>query len=78
MKWALLAVFLSGCAVSDSKSLETLSGFGLQDAGLGGFAPFSCGDDYSLSRQFEAVARDGHKVKGVVCCGWIKACTVKF
>lgn len=40
---------------------------------------FSCGEDDSVLNSYSFKAKkNGHDVEGVVCCGWFKACTVRY
>lgn len=51
---------------------------GYENIVLGGPPIWGCSDDDSFinSNDFTAT-KNGHAVKGVVCCGWFKDCTVR-
>jgi len=72
----LLAVF-AGCTSVD-RTKETLEKSGYHDIHVGGFAPFSCGEDDTFRTKFRATNPTEQKVEGVVCCGVLKGCTVRF
>lgn len=80
MKRIALALFvlISACDVSTGDAQRTLGNLGFSDVKLTGHAWFSCGDDYTFSSKFEAKNPNGKTVDGVICCGMLKACTVKF
>lgn len=81
---ALIITFVSVCpADSDARlravrlleTRERLDDITLQSLGL-----FQCSDSdiRSQSIAFVATDRDGRRVRGAVCCGWFKDCTVRF
>ena len=45
---------------------------------LGGWAYFKCGADDLRGWYFSAVNAQGNQVAGVVCCGALKGCTVRY
>jgi hypothetical protein len=53
---------------------------GLREAKSTGMPLFECSDSDSMlnSEGFEAKNMAGDIVKGTVCCGWLKGCTVRF
>lgn len=71
------AVLLSACTAPDD-TRRTLSDAGYTDIEVGGFAPFFCGRDDVFATQFTATNPLGNRVRGAVCCGWMKGCTVRF
>lgn len=40
--------------------------------------PLACADDEATSRAFEATNALGKRVTGTVCCGVVKACTIRW
>jgi hypothetical protein len=74
---AFLLAVLAGCSDA-GRTQETLEKSGYHDIHVGGYAPFSCGQDDSFSTGFHAVNAAGQPVDGVVCCGVLKGCTVRF
>lgn len=69
----------SCCTVSQSQAESTLRSYSFKDVEMGGYAWFSCGDDYTFASHFRATNSGGERVDGVICCGWaFKLCTVKF
>lgn len=55
---------------------EGYSEVDIYDTGWGG-AWNGCGDSDNRSAQFGALNVKGKRVEGVVCCGWMKGCTVR-
>jgi hypothetical protein len=73
----LLALLAAGCT-DESASREALRKQGFRDIQLTGWAPLSCSDEDTFSTGFRATNPQGESVGGVVCCGWLKSCTVRF
>lgn len=74
---ALVAVLLfSACTSSESDVRRVLEDEGYMDVEVGGYAWFGCGRDDEFRNHFRA-RRGGRVVEGVVCCGWLKDCTVR-
>lgn len=74
---ALVALCVS-CDIDPSRYYETLDASGFTDIRLTGFEWFRCGDNDSYVSGFTAKNPKGKPVSGVVCCGYSKACTVRF
>lgn len=68
--------------LTDPRHLKTLRALGIHDADGGGNGSpgFQCSDTDSLlnSTAFRGTGADGEKIEGVICCGWMKGCTVRF
>ena len=83
-RWAVVWLSLTGltmsCEVSENEATRVLEAQGFDDIHLeGAEVVFSrCSDSDSFSRGFRAKNSRGVEVRGVVCCGWLKACTVRF
>lgn len=83
-KFVFLAVVLIGflfawCGCEDAdRARETLENYGFTNIDVGGWEPWSCGDDYTFVNSFTATNSQKRRVSGVVCCGYLKGCTVKF
>lgn len=74
----LAVIWLAGCTSPESAT-RTLQQAGFTEIQTTGYAgPFSCGRDDVFSTGFTAMNPQGAKVEGVVCCGWMKLCTVRF
>lgn len=67
-----------GCDVPPDRVNSTLRAYGFTDAVITGHAWLECGDDYTLSSNFTAKNANGEPVSGVICCGYMKSCTLKF
>ena len=78
MKRALLALFLLTACTDEDRTVSTLVAEGFTDIHAGGYEPFSCGDGDTFKTHFTAKNQRGLVVEGVVCCGWMKSCTVRF
>lgn len=63
---------------SPNEAVRAATAAGFHDVHAGDYAWFACGDDYFTSTKFTAVNANGASVEGVVCCGWLKKCSVKF
>ncbi len=77
----LMAAAFSACDAiftDQTKTQQTLTKMGFSHVEAGGYAFFSCGDDYTYATKFTAVNPAGIQVDGVVCCGWLKGCSAKF
>ena len=72
-----LLIAVCGCEDAD-RARQTLEDYGFTDINVGGYDAWSCGDDYTFSNSFEATNANRRRVKGTVCCGYLKGCTVKF
>lgn len=76
---AILLVGLSGCVVPEDKVGEVLAKQGFRDIQPGEMAPWDCSDsDDYIGRHFAATNANGMRVTGVVCCGHLKSCTVRW
>jgi len=75
--FSLLAPLLVACT-DERGSLRALRSAGYTDITLTGFEPFGCGEDDLTSTGFRAKSPRGEPVSGVVCCGMLKSCTVRF
>lgn len=78
MFWAALAVMAVAACSADGKAEGLLSEQGYTDIEMYGWTPFACSDSDTFSSGFAATNTNGHRVEGVVCCGWLKSCTVRF
>jgi len=75
---AALSVLLGACEASEKDSFRALEAHGFESIELSGAVPFACGEHDSFSQGFRAKNPRGERVRGVVCCGMMKACTVRF
>ena len=62
----------------DSRSRQALDNAGFTDIVITGYEPFGCGDDDTFSTGFKAKNSKGTDVEGIVCCGVVKACTIRY
>ena len=75
--WVGICALAAGCTASD-RTAETLAKAGYTEIKTGGYAVMACSDSDTFHTKFTAKNPAGVKVSGVVCCGWIKDCTVRF
>jgi hypothetical protein len=72
----------TGSVAPKSRAVEAAEAFGLSDAReVGAVGLWSCSDEDSIlnSATVEGTNRlSGARVRVSVCCGWLKACTVRF
>jgi hypothetical protein len=73
----LLVMLATGCT-DDDATRNAAQSIGLRNVSPGGYAFFGCGRDDQYAQQFTAININGARVSGVVCCGLLKACTVRF
>jgi hypothetical protein len=71
------ALLLTSCTDASS-TRRTLEDSGFTDIRVGGYAFFGCSKDDTFSTTFSAKNPQGRAVNGVVCCGLLKSCTVRF
>jgi hypothetical protein len=78
MRIALLviAALTAGCT-SNADSYRALNEAGYSDVTLDGFAWLQCGKDDTFATSFRAKGPTGVAVKGAVCCGLMKGCTIR-
>lgn len=74
---ALLALLTIGCT-DESGSRRALENQGFSDIQLTGYAWWGCGDSDSFRTNFTAKNPTGRQVSGVVCCGMMKSCTIRW
>ncbi len=73
----ILIMFLAGCTDSTSAK-ETLLDAGYTEVITGGYDFLACGEDDLSATKFTALNPAGTRnVKGTVCCGIFKGCTVR-
>lgn len=77
----MMILFAVGCSVDPNTLQETLQDEGYYDIHDDGYAMFGCSKDDDFASNFHAKRRmpDGteREVSGVVCCGFLKDCTVR-
>lgn len=69
---------LSACDYDiEARAFRTLTALGFTSIELGNYAWFECSEN-ETNRAFTAISPSGQPVSGVVCCGVVKRCTVRF
>lgn len=76
-KLILISLFLVGCS-SSNDATKALKANGFTDIQTHGRAFFACSEDDSFATKFSAKNKDGQKVTGAVCSGWLKGSTIRF
>lgn len=72
------AVLLTGCFTSPHEAVASLESQGMTNVRTGGAAWFACGKNDKTGIEFTATNPLGRPVAGVVCCGVLKGCTVRW
>jgi len=66
-------------ATSDDERVTRLEVEGFENIEIGGAPWFGCGEDDNILASYSFTAeKNGHTVDGVVCCGLLKSCTVRY
>jgi len=73
----LLCIAAGACNVSDQECRRILYQEGVTGIQLSGHAWFACSEDDAFSTAFSGV-RNGVRVKGAVCGGFLKNYTVRY
>lgn len=73
----LVAAATAGCT-NESASRRALEAHGFTDIRFTGYRLTGCDEEDSFQTGFVAKNPAGKRVEGVVCCGVLKACTVRF
>lgn len=67
------------CKDYEAEALRAIHSHGFSAVELGDYAWFGCGSgDDGYSHHFMARNPLGKPVRGYVCCGWGKGCTLRF
>ncbi len=78
MYWPLIVVRLLGCTPDEAHARKVLEAYGFENIHLGGYPFFGCGNGELLSVEFTATSVKKDAVRGSVCCGIFKNCTVRL
>ena len=73
----MFALLCVGCT-DEKNSREALESMGFTDIELTGYEFWSCAKSDDFHTGFVAKNAQGRRVTGVVCCGIMKDCTVRF
>jgi hypothetical protein len=69
--------WLVGVSGDSDQATRLLEEEGYTDITIGGGAVFGCGEGDWKRTSFQAKNRAGNYVRGVVCCGVAKGCTIR-
>lgn len=78
MKRLLLLFALTACTPGDDTAARVLKNAGYTDVKLKGYPFFACSDDDTFNVAFWATGPSGERVRGALCCGMFKNCTVRL
>lgn len=79
MKRLLLTATIALFSCTDeSGARNALVNAGFTEIQLQGYDFFACGKDDDFASKFTASNLRGQKVSGVVCCGILKGCTIRY
>lgn len=74
-----LSALFAGCFTGDDEARRAAEAAGMSDVRLDGTAWFACNSDQDKTGlRFTATNPRGQRVSGVVCCGILKGCTVRW
>lgn len=73
----ILALLLFGCT-DERASRNALENQGFTKIQFHGYAMFACSEHDYFNTEFSAINAKGRRVSGVVCCGVLKSCTVRW
>ncbi len=73
----LMVTLLAACT-DEAASIRTLESSGFSEISLKGYDAFACGKGDHFATRFRAKNPQGRFVSGVVCCGMVKSCTIRF
>ena len=73
----LMLFALVSCTDEDA-SKSALKNSGYSEITFSGYLWFACSDDDMFHTAFSAKNPKGDLVSGVVCCGLLKSCTIRF
>lgn len=74
----ILSVALIAACTDDAGAYRALDSSGFTDIRLTGYAWYGCSNSDTFNTGFVAKNTNGKTVSGVVCCGALKSCTVRF
>ena len=72
-----LVVFSAGADSAQNDSLELIKADGVQEAQMTGWAFFGCSNSDTFSYGFRGL-KNGARVEGVVCSGFLKGATIRY
>lgn len=77
-RFALIFCLLLAACDDPQSTTEVLYEMGYTNIQTTGYTFFGCGEDDNFHTGFTATSPTGHRVKGVVCGGFLKGSTVRF
>lgn len=78
MKNLLIATLILMACTSEDRAKTTLESAGYSKIVFTGYGPLACRDEDAFSTKFIANNPVGNRVSGIVCCGLVEACTIRF
>jgi len=77
-KLLLLSMRVVGCATDESEAASALYKAGFTNVQTGNVTFWGCSEEDKMGRAFTATNPSGLLVRGTVCCGIFKGCTIRF
>jgi hypothetical protein len=78
MKKILMCLLVCLACTDERASRDALQSAGFKEIHLTGYDFFRCAEGDTFATGFIAKNTNGQLVKGTVCCGWMKGCTIRF
>lgn len=81
---SIFALVLSGTFKGEidypmgDKALQAIDSFGFSNGTITGMKFIGCAKDDDFGYSFTAINQNGKRVDGIVCCGFLKRCTVRI
>lgn len=76
--FVMLLAVSGSCSMPAEDAQDLLERQGYTEIEMTGYAPLACGKGDVTSSGFRAKSPNGSNVKGTVCCGALKGCTIRF
>lgn len=73
----LFGPLIAACT-NEPRARQVLEEEGMTDVVITGYVWAACSDDDATHTGFTAMNAKGKKVSGVVCCGMLKSCMVRW
>jgi hypothetical protein len=78
--WTVMLIVMctTNACTDDNKTVHTLNDAGYSNIHTTGYTFFGCGEQDYYHTTFTALNPAGKNVSGIVCCGILKGCTIRF
>lgn len=75
---AVLGLGVMGFGTTQNQTVKAAEAAGMVNVIPGNIDLFACGEEDLPGRKFVATNPVGKQISGIVCCGAMKACTVRY